>query len=156
MDVKKKDRSQQESVERLSRNPRPSRQSKTLKGQPVFRTRRPLQEIRAEIGVSQPQLARAAGVPAAAIANVETERYALSVRYGIDIYTALARIAKPGSPQYREAKQEADGLIAFQEELDRKAAIDLQGQRELLEKKFTELEVRKADVKAKKARLSEL
>jgi DNA-binding XRE family transcriptional regulator len=155
MDVHKKKSETAGTTERLSRNPRPSRQSKTLSGKPLYRAARRLEELRAEIGVSQPQLARTAGVPASAIANVETDRYALSARYGIDIYTALARIAPPDSPQYREAKREAAGLIAFQEELDRKMEIDLQGQRVSLEKKYKELERRKADVKSKKARLKE-
>lgn len=103
--------------ERRTRNPRESQQSRTLSGAPLIGVRRKLQEVRQELGLSQAQLAKAAGIPTAAISNIEAERYAVSVRVGIDIYTAVAQMADPHSALYREAKQDATRLIAFQREL---------------------------------------
>lgn len=139
-------------VERLSRNPRPSRQSKTLAGKPLLFCR----DLREGIGVSQSRLAESVGLPASAIANVENGRYALSARNGIAIYMALAKFAKPNSQQYREAKQEAERLIAFQRELDRKNLIAAQGQIESLKRKCEEIKARAADINSKEAQLKEV
>jgi DNA-binding XRE family transcriptional regulator len=143
-------------LERLSRNPRPSRQSTTVGGKPVFELRRPLQEMRESVGISQSRLAESVGIPTSAIANVENGRYALSARVGARIYTALARFAPPKSPQYREAKQEAERLFAFQRELDRKTLIAAQGQIEALKKKCEEVKSREADLDAEEAQLREV
>jgi len=153
MAVKKRDR-REAAAERLSRNPRPSRQSKTVSGKPLFSARRPLQELRAEVGISQPQLARAAGVPVAAIANIESKRYALSARHGAAIYKALAKAAIPESPQYREARQEVGRLTEFQSEITRKARIAYQGQLESIEKKLKGLDALDAEMESYKAWLN--
>jgi len=150
MSVRKKDRVK---LEQLSRNPRPARQSKTVSGRPLFNARRELQELRAEVGISQPQLARAAGVPIAAIANVERGRYAMAARHGIAIYMALMKAAVPESPQHREAKQEVLRLIEFQEEISRKARIAYEGQLESIEKKLKGVESLEAEMKSIKAQV---
>ncbi|MFI5058637.1 MAG: helix-turn-helix transcriptional regulator [Candidatus Acidiferrales bacterium] len=136
-------------LERLSRNPRESRQSQSLGGKPLIGTRRKLQEVRQELGVSQAQLAKVAGIPTAAISNIEADRYAVSARVGSDIYTAVARMAVPQSSLYREAKQEAARLIAFQRELSL-------SQIESLRKKLRSVTAMLRDLDGKEARLREI
>ncbi|SRR5258706_11827926 len=123
---------------------------------PIIRARRSLSEIREDVGVSQAQLAAAAGVPKSAIANVEADRQKVSARDGAEIYMAIAQIATPQSPVYLEATEEAAKLIAFQEENCRIARIGIKRQRESLEKKATEISRTEADLESKKARLDEL
>jgi DNA-binding XRE family transcriptional regulator len=127
---------------------------KTSKGNPLVRT--PLKEIREDIGMSQAQLAKAAGIPSAAIANVELGRYALSANLGVSIYTALAQAALPGSALRREAKEEAERLAAFQEDISRKVLIAIEGEFESLEKKREKHARIQAEIEKKKARLREL
>src|SRR6267378_1787200 len=103
-------------LERLSRNPRPSRQEKTLGGKPLFQVPHPLSEVRESIGMSQWQLANASGVPRSAIANYELGRYAFSARDGIELFIVLARNAAPKSLEYRKAKENAAKLVADQRE----------------------------------------
>jgi DNA-binding XRE family transcriptional regulator len=143
-------------LEQLSRNPRLLRKSKTLGGESLTMARRALQEIREDVGISQAQLAKAAGIPRAAIANLETGRYTISARNGIDIYMALARFAPPQSPQYHEAKEEASKGIASEKEILRKQLIAAQGQIESLKKRCEEIKAAEADVASKEARLREI
>jgi transcriptional regulator with XRE-family HTH domain len=143
-------------LEELTRNPRPSRQSKTRSGRPLIPVSVSLLELRQRVGMSQTQLAHAAGVPIAAIANVEAERYALSARSGVDLFLAIMRTASPQSAEYRDAKQAALELIAGQKELWRKSKIAIAGQLESLKKKSKQIKSAEAELDAKESRLREV
>ena len=106
-----------------------------------------VREIRNGLGISQAELAKRSGISRTAIADLETERYALSAFDGIELFTALARTAS-GAPEYREkAKQAALKLMAFQRENSRRKL-------EKLEKERREVEALAAELDAKEARLT--
>jgi len=130
--------------------------AKLNKKEPIHWARRSLREIREELGITQAQLAKAAGIPRAAIANLETGRYTISTRVGVDIWMALARFASPESPQYRGAKREALRAIASEKEILRKQLIATQGQIESLKKWCEEIQAAQADVNSKEARLASM
>jgi DNA-binding XRE family transcriptional regulator len=132
--------------ERSSRNPRASRQSKTQSGKAILNVSYDFQVIRDSLGMSQTQLAQAAGIPAAAIANVEAGRYFLSARNGIQIFSALARTAPAGSELRRQATQGVRELASMQTELYRKSRIAAKGQIELGKRKLKEIEAGEAEI----------
>ncbi len=140
MSGEKKTHARPAKLERLSRNPRASRQRQTLSGKPIFNPPYDFQEIRESLRISQAQLAQAAGIPAAAIANVEAGRYVLAARKGVQIFAALARMAPAGSELQRQAEQSARKLADDQNELNRKHRIAVERQVESGKKKIKELD----------------
>lgn len=129
----------------------------TAKQKPTI-TRRPLAEIRNEVGVSQAHLAKAAGLSPAAIANIEAGRYRLQGLTdvngvnGVAIYMALARLAPPQSPLRREAKEEAAKFIAKAKEVLRQTRVSL----EVVLEQIKTLDAVDADLEAKAAQLAEM
>jgi transcriptional regulator with XRE-family HTH domain len=146
MSVRKKDAAKAPILERASRNPRASRQSKTVGGNPILNVTHDFMAIRESLGMSQTQLAQAAGIPAAAIANVESGRYFLSARNGIQIFLALARTAPAGSELQRQANESARELAVKQKALYRKSRIAAEGQIESGKKKLKEIDAREAEI----------
>jgi transcriptional regulator with XRE-family HTH domain len=122
-------------LERLSRNPRPSRQGKTISGRPVFEVSHPVEEIRESVGITQVELARASGIPRSAIANIELGRYTVSARDGIKLFTALARTASPESEARKKAITSILECANFQKELSRKALAEIECQEETLKER---------------------
>jgi DNA-binding XRE family transcriptional regulator len=156
MSVDKKAHARPVKLERSSRNPRASRQSKTLGGKPILNVSYDFQVIRESLGMSQAQLAQVAGIPAAAIANVEAGRYLLSARNGIQIFSALARTAPSGSELKRRAEQYARELAAKQMELYRKSRIAAEGQIESGKKKVREIDAGEAEIELAISQLSDV
>jgi DNA-binding XRE family transcriptional regulator len=155
MPKRKKQQTEAVTLERLSRNPRPSRQLKTLNGKPLIDVPYPLQEVRREVGMSQWELSNASGVPRSAIANIELGRYALSALDGIKLFMTLSRTASPRSAERKKAKESAQVLADRQEELSRKALAAVECQIEALKERREKHKRIAADIESIKAQLRE-
>jgi len=113
-----------------------------------------IKELRKWVGLSQAQLARMAGVPRSAIANIELDRYKLPAATGVDIFSALARATPPEFLRERqEIWGEAFRLLDFQMELDRKVIIEIKAEIGTLQKKLESREALAVSRQAKKAQL---
>jgi DNA-binding XRE family transcriptional regulator len=109
-----------ESLKLRSRNPRPSRQSKTVDGNSLVKSTWDISEMREAVGMTQKELAKALGVRRSMIANLEAGRYVASVFLGITMYLVFAKIAadKQLTSLCTDAKENVRRFIAFQRRID--------------------------------------
>jgi DNA-binding XRE family transcriptional regulator len=123
-------------------------------GKPTFAPKYNLKETREWVGISQAELARKSGIPKAAIANVESNRYKMSVLNGAVLFMAFASSIPPEFPAYRKKmRQEAFRLLGIQKELDSEELVDIDRQIERLQKKREAVKASVAELESKEARL---
>ena len=115
-----------------------------------------MHEIRKALGISQNQLADAAGVPRSAVANVEAGRYLLSAAIGIDLFMALIDLAGSNVEQRAAAKAEALKCLELHKQRTRIRRLGIEGQIRQLKKKIADVEQYLEEMKELERRLIEL